>query len=120
MKLLFQLWRAYETHHKMLSSPFTVSTIFARPSLVLKEEKTIWPHWDLSEALNYSQLSKHPLKNSRYLKMVHHSPQSPPPCILSNRGDSFLLYYHFPMLLYIRSVQMRSLVFDLLYFFILV
>lgn len=39
MKLLFQLWRAYEMRHKMLSPSFTVSKIFARPSLALKEEK---------------------------------------------------------------------------------
>lgn len=64
-----------------------------------------------------SQLTKHPFENSKYLQMTHFSPQPPPQQWWKRRLPS---HQPFPMPLYIKPGQMGSLVFDLLYFFILV
>lgn len=63
------------------------------------------------EAWTYSQLTKHHLENSRYLKMAHHSPTSFHPEQWWKQTPFSHLY--FPTRVYVKSGHVGSLVFDL-------
>lgn len=83
-----QLWRAYEIFHNVVSI-FNRGDDLCKAFSVLGGLRNYLVLLALQGAdMTYSQLTKHPLENSKYLQMTHYCFLQPPSCcILSNGGN---------------------------------